>query len=214
MNPPAIPSRPTNGTGRFTTRRVALLVLIVAAGTFFLARQDWISPSLEVTNGINGSGTAATQTRALPSFTAIDLTGSSTITVHVGAEQAVVVHADDNLLDHVKTEVRNGTLVVSERGSFATSLPLRVEVTVARLDGTKLAGSGTISVDGVDARTFTAEVPGSGMLTVSGTVDQLDASLAGSGTMQLGGLTARTVTATVPGSGASRCKPPARSTHR
>ena len=169
MNPPAIPSRPTNGTGRFTTRRVALLVLIVAAGTFFLARQDWISPSLEVTNGINGSGTAATQTRALPSFTAIDLTGSSTITVHVGAEQAVVVHADDNLLDHVKTEVRNGTLVVSERGSFATSLPLRVEVTVARLDGTKLAGSGTISVDGVDARTFTAEVPGSGMLTVSGT---------------------------------------------
>ena len=72
---------------------------------------------------------------------------------------------------------------------------------MARLDGTKLAGSGTISVDGVDARTFTAEVPGSGMLTVSGTADQLDASLAGSGTMQLGGLTARTVTATVPGSG-------------
>ena len=118
MNPPAIPSRPTNGTGRFTTRRIALLVLIVAAGTFFLARQDWISPSLDVTNGIDGSGTAATQTRTLPSFTAVDLTGSSTITVHVGAEQAVVVHADDNLLDHVKTDVRDGALVVSERGSF------------------------------------------------------------------------------------------------
>lgn len=69
------------------------------------------------------------------------------------------------------------------------------------LDSTRLMGSGTISVDGAHARKFTAEVPGSGMLTISGTVDQLDASLAGSGNMQLGDLTARFVTATVPGSG-------------
>ena len=69
------------------------------------------------------------------------------------------------------------------------------------LDSARLMGSGTISVDGVNARTFTAELPGSGLLTVSGTVDRLDATLAGSGNMQLGDLTARSVTATVPGSG-------------
>ena len=54
---------------------------------------------------------------------------------------------------------------------------------------------------GVTARTFTAELPGSGLLTVSGTAHRLDATLAGSGNMQLGNLTARSVTATVPGSG-------------
>ena len=64
-----------------------------------------------------------------------------------------------------------------------------------------LIGSGTINVVGVNARTFTAELPGSGLLTVSGTAHQLDATLAGSGNMQLGNLTARSVTATVPGSG-------------
>jgi hypothetical protein len=111
------------------------------------------------------------------------------------------VRADDNLIGHVRTDVRDGVLVVSERGSFATSFPLAVEVTVPNLDSARLLGSGAISVDGVHARRFTAELPGSGMLTVSGTADELDASLAGSGNMQLGDLTARFVTATVAGSG-------------
>lgn len=112
-----------------------------------------------------------------------------------------MVHADDNLISHVTTDVRDGALVISERGSFTTKVPLAVEVTMPNLDSARLMGGGTISIDGVEARRFSAEVLGSGMLTISGTVDQLDASLAGSGNMQLGDLTARVVTATVPGSG-------------
>ena len=69
------------------------------------------------------------------------------------------------------------------------------------LDGTRLMGSGMISVEGVHAEKFTAEVPGSGMLIISGTADQLEARLAGSGDMQLGHLAARSVTASVLGSG-------------
>ena len=90
---------------------------------------------------------------------------------------------------------------MSERGSFSTNLPLSVDVTVPTLAAVGLIGSGTITVEGVTARTFTAELPGSGLLTVSGTAHRLDATLAGSGNMQLGDLTARSVTATVPGSG-------------
>jgi hypothetical protein len=201
MNTPALPSHPTKPARRFPVARVSLLVVIVAAGAFLLGRQDWVSSSLSFTNGVRGSGVAATQTRTLPSFRAVELAGGSTITVHVGAKQTVVINADDNLIDRVKTDVRHGVLVVSERGSFATNLPLTVEVTVPTLDSARLMGSGPISVDGVHARQFTAEVLGSGMLTISGTVDQLDASLAGSGNMQLGDLTARSVTASVPGSG-------------
>ena len=201
MNTPAPPNHPTTPARRFSVARISLLVLIVAAAAFLLGRQDWGSSSLSFTNGVSGSGVAATQTRSLPSFRAIDLAGANTITVHVGAKQAVVVHAEDNLINRVKTDVRHGVLVVSERGSFAANLPLSVEVTVPKLDSARLMGSGTIRVEGVQARKFNAEVLGSGMLAISGTVDQLDASLAGSGNMQLGGLAARSVTATVPGSG-------------
>ncbi len=201
MNTPALPSHPTNSPRRLSAGRIVLFVLVVAAAAFFVGRQDWVSQTLTFTDKVDGSGVAATQTRTLPPFTAIDLAGGGSITVHVGAEQTVEVHADDNLITRVNTDVQHGVLVVSERGNLATDLPLIVEVTVPTLDATRLMGSGMISIEGVGARTFTADVPGSGTLTVSGTVDQLDARLAGSGDMQLGHLAARSVTASVLGSG-------------
>ena len=181
MNTPALPNHPTKAARRLPAAGIALLVLIVAAVAFLLGRQDWGSPSLSFTNGVRGSGVAATQTRSLPSFRAVDLAGASTLTVHAGAKQTVVVNADDNVINRVKTDVRDGVLVVSERGSFAPSLPLAVEITVPNLDSTRLMGSGAISVDGVQARKFTAEVLGSGMLTISGTVDHLNARSGWSG---------------------------------
>jgi putative autotransporter adhesin-like protein len=166
-----------------------------------VTRQDAVSPGLRFTDGVHGSGVPATQTRTVPSFEAIDLTGSSSITVHVGARQAVVVHADDNLIHRITTDTRDGVLVVSERGRFSTKVPLSVDVTVPTLAAVGLIGSGTINVEGISAQSFTAELLGSGLLTVSGTVHRLDATLAGSGNMQLGHLMSRSVTATVPGSG-------------
>ena len=74
-------------------------------------------------NGVRGSGVPATQARTVPSFGAIDLTGSSSVTVHVGPRQTVVVHADDNLIDRVTTDVRDGVLVVSGEPHPQRSIP-------------------------------------------------------------------------------------------
>ena len=200
MNTPALPNQPTNAAPRRVSGQTVLLVLIVAAGAYMLGRQDWVT-SLTFDNGVDGSGVAATQTRTLAPFTAVVLAGASDVTVRVGPKQTVVVQADDNLINHIKTGVQDGVLVVSERGTFARNLPMSVEVTVPNLDRTRLNGSGMISVEGVHARRFTAELAGSGILTIAGTADQLDARLAGSGNMQLGQLAARSVMASVPGSG-------------
>ena len=150
MNTPALPNQPTNAAPRRVSGRTVLLVLIVAAGAYMLGRQDWVT-SLTFDNGVDGSGVAATQTRTLAPFTAVDLAGASDVTVRVGAKQTVVVQADDNLINHIKTGVQDGVLVVSERGTFARNLPMSVEVTVPNLDRTRLNGSGMISVEGVHA---------------------------------------------------------------
>ena len=190
-----------NTPGRLSVRWILPLVLAVAAGAFLLGRQDSVGTSGGGSEVIDGSGVAATETRSLPAFTAVDLTGASRVTVRVGAEPTVVVRADDNLIGRIETDVRQGVLVVSERGSFGKTLSSSVEVTVPDLDSVRLTGSGTISVEGVRARTFTAELLGSGVLEIAGSVDELEATLAGSGSMSLGLLVARSVTASVPGSG-------------
>jgi hypothetical protein len=152
-------------------------------------------------SSLRGSGTADTQTRTVPSFTAVELAGSNEIRVTVGGEQAVVVHADDNLVGLVTTRVEGGTLVVGTRGSFATRVPMRLEVTVPAIDAVVLSGSGVVSVDGVDADRLAVRVPGSGVLSVRGTAGQLVVDLSGSGDVWLQELHARDVVATLSGSG-------------
>jgi len=134
-------------------------------------------------------------------FTAVELAGSSNVTVQVGAPQSVVVHADDNLIGRVSTTVRSGALVIETTGSFSTRTPMRVSVVVPEVQSVRLSGSGNLIVDGVVTSSFTASLPGSGMMLVAGRTEHLEASLQGSGQMNLHGLIAREVEVQLPGSG-------------
>jgi hypothetical protein len=194
------PSRPRTAFQRTACLvLLALAMLLIGTGVGLLVRPD--SVSLSFSTATRGSGVSATQTRTVPPFAGIDLTGLSTVNVRVGGQQAVVVHADDNLIQRVTTEVRDGRLVIAEHGSFSTRSPLRVDVTVPSLGSAALSGSGHVNVAGVRSDQFTASETGSGVLTISGAVEQLTASLSGSGSVLLGALTARDVTATLAGSG-------------
>ena len=179
-------SRPRTGARRTTCLvLIALALLLIGTGIGLLVRPDH-RLSLSVSDTTRGSGVSATQTRTVLPFARIDLNGRSTVNVHVGGQQAVVVHADDNLIGRVTTEVRDGTLVIAEHGRFSTLSPSRVDVTVPSLESAALSGSGHVNV--VDVRTdrFTASDTGSGILTISGAVEQLTASLSGSGSVMLG----------------------------
>lgn len=128
-----------------------------------------------------GSGTASTDIRIVPAFDRVELSGSNLVIVRVGGAQHVVVHGDDNLLQHVTTRVVARNLVIGTSGSFSTSAPMRVDVSVPTLT--------------------TLALTGSGIVRATGTVPSLDVSLRGSGDLQLGGLAAQDVRATLTGSG-------------
>lgn len=148
-----------------------------------------------------GSGVAASEIRTLPAFTAVDLAATNEMTVQVGEPQQVLIRADDNLLDKVVTQVRAGVLVVSDGGSFATRSPMSVIVTVPSLRSATLSGTGQLTVTGVAATTFTARLPGTGTLVVSGRTERVDASVSGDGALTLESLLARDATVAVGGTG-------------
>ena len=97
------------------------LLILAAIGVVLLARD--VLPGSSSSSGVQGSGVAATSTRALANFSSIDLAGSNNVTVVAGARQSVVVHADNNLLSHVTTQVKAGTLIIGDVGSFARQEP-------------------------------------------------------------------------------------------
>jgi len=150
-----------------------------------------------------GSGVPTTQARDVPAFERVELAGSNNVVIHVGEKQSVVVRADDNLIDRVTTEVQSGKLVVGNTpGSFTTTSPMSVEVSVPTLDALTLTGSGNIAVSGVEAESLSVALPGSGTLTAGGTATRLDVTVSGSGNVQFTRLVANAVHAVVSGSGA------------
>jgi hypothetical protein len=154
---------------------------------------------------VEGSGVPASETRELPPFDSVELSGSNDVMIHVGGEQSVVVHADDNLLDRVTTRVSGRKLAVgNESGGgtvVTTETPMRVEVTVPTLGEVTLSGSGLIGAAGVEAESFTVAMSGSGVVNAIGRTDTLVVTLGGSGDAQLQDLTARDVRARMSGSG-------------
>ncbi len=200
--------RPASGAWLLAVAVAAMaLALIVLA----VALDDVTSTS---SSTVRGSGRAATEGRAVPPFTALDLAGTNAVVVRVGSPRSVAVTADDNLLDHVTTTVRSGRLVIGDAGSFTTRVPMRVTVSVPSLDAVELSGTGSVTVRGATASPLVVDLSGTGRLDLhdlvaadatvrlGGTGDvrvhassTLDATLSGTGSIRYSGhpsVTART----------------------
>jgi hypothetical protein len=166
-----------------------IAVLVLGAIGVALALRGGSSSS---GSGIQGSAVAATQTRAVPSFTSLDLAGSNKVTVVVGAPRSVVVHADTNLISHVTTRVVAGTLVIADTGSFTSHTSMSVDVDGqaqlsqlgARDVRAVLTGAGLIQVTATSS--LDAAVPGSGLIMYTGTPSHVVTSVTGTGSITAG----------------------------
>ena len=105
---------------------LSTLLIRAAIGVVMLAR-DFL-PGSSRSSGVQGSGVAATSTRALANFGGIYFAGSNNVTVVGGARQSVVVHADSN-------SGRQHRRVAAVRGSVAAGGPMSVLVSAASRHG-------------------------------------------------------------------------------
>jgi hypothetical protein len=172
---------------------VAILVALLVDRIFFASSS---SPTG------TGSGVAATQARTLPPFTSVDLAGQNNVIIQVGSRQSVVVHADSNLLARVTTRVRSGRLVIGTTpGNLNARSQMYVAVGVPSLASLRLQGDGNIVATGVNSRTLTVALPGSGNIGATGTTTKLDVRISGDGTAALRQLVARHAKAELSGDG-------------
>ena len=150
---------------------------------------------------LRGNGVAASQERSTAEFDAVQILGAFDVEVEVGGPQRVEVFGDDNLLDHVITEVRGGSLEVSmERGNYSTKRDLVVRVTVPDLRAAALSGSGDLSVVGVEREAVAFSITGSGTLRASGSAHSVTVDCSGSGDAKLASLAVQEAAVVVNGS--------------
>jgi len=153
---------------------------------------------------LNGSGVSATQTREVGEFRSVSVNGSGAVRVKLGEAPSVRVITDDNLIEHVRTRVECGALVVDwERGSYSPKVALVVEISAPSLEAVSLSGSGDLTFSGLDGGSFSASIAGSGSVSGSGKCHRLSLSLAGSGDLRVDDVVARWVEVDIAGSGSA-----------
>ncbi|MBT3317747.1 DUF2807 domain-containing protein [bacterium] len=179
-------------------KRIALLsltALLIASVCF----AGWFG------SGIKGSGDIITVDRDVSMFDSVVLKGSPDVFIDIGPYLIITITADDNIVDLIKTESKNGTLVIEIEKSIRTKKAPRIDITIPTLISAKVNGSGDIFIHNFDAETMTLNVNGSGDIKAEGNCKTLEASLNGSGDISCNG-TSETVDASVNGSGDLKLK--------
>jgi len=143
-----------------------------------------------------GSGTLATETRPLPDFHALVAGHGIAVEVTTAESSLATVTADDNLLDSVTTEVRDGVLHIELGGSIETSNSPAVSVSTSRtLDAVTATAAATVRVGGIVGTNLAVHAASAASVTADGSVDHLDLTVEAGATADLGGLAATTARA-------------------
>jgi hypothetical protein len=174
---------------------------------------------------IKGNGNETTITRSTADYDEVALSGWFDVLLVEGREGELSLTGESNLLEYVKTEVKNGKLTIkTENGIHLKpsnwNSGITITVPVESISAVTLSGSGdivsektirtpsmaaTMSGSGditlaVEAERVTATMSGSGDITLSGNTQDFEATISGSGDIKAFELQAEHVNATVSGS--------------
>ncbi|HSR61533.1 MAG TPA: head GIN domain-containing protein [Robiginitalea sp.] len=155
---------------------------------------------------IKGSGNEVTEERSVGSYSGIALSGWFDVELVAGTEGRITLKGEDNLLEHVETEVKNGMLLISTEKGYNLQPSWKgngilVTVPAGSIDHVALSGSGDIvSKTRIKSQSFHTSLSGSGDISLEVEAGDMEVALSGSGDIALSG-SAERVEIQVSGSG-------------
>jgi hypothetical protein len=175
---------------------------------------------------VKGDGKVVTVERMTGDYDAIAVSGWFDVEVVEGKEGSVSLKGEENLLEYILTEVKDGKLVIRverginlqpsswTKGGILVTIPVE-EVSSLSMSGSgdlvgktvlrsrdfsaSLSGSGDMNIQ-VEAKNMAVSVSGSGDLTVDGGTENLAVQISGSGDVHAFGLQANSADVSVSGS--------------
>ncbi len=174
---------------------------------------------------IKGNGNETTITRSTAEYDEVALSGWFDVLLVEGQEGELTLTGESNLLDYIKTEVKNGKLTIKAENGVNLkpsnwNSGITITVPVASINAVTMSGSGdimgkttirtaqmatTMSGSGditltIEAERITATMSGSGDINLAGSTQDFEATISGSGDIEAFDLEAEHVDATVSGS--------------
>jgi hypothetical protein len=170
----------------------SFLLIYIIAPFFASCFGNWAGAP----NIVSGSGIAKTEIRTVPAFTRIDNQSIVDIEITTKKAQTLELTADDNLLQHIKTEVVGGALVVSNKDwtlGWSASVQPRLKISMEMLEAITNGGVGNITASPVETTRLIVALSGVGNITANDVkVQELTSTVSGVGRLQMQGEAERT----------------------
>lgn len=144
------------------------------------------------TQKVDGNGKMVTKTRNVSDYQSIGLTGSMDVILVKGREGNLKIEAEENLQQHIVTEVNGGNLKIAVEKGFSLNPSgnnsITITVPFTDIEAVSLTGSGDItSSETVTADKFSLNITGSGNVKLPLQAKNTSANITGSGDMDLSG---------------------------
>lgn len=142
---------------------------------------------------INGNGNMVTIERTTPDYDAVAVAGWFDVELVEGREGKITLKGEENLLEYIETEVKNGKLVIQvEKGinlkPSSWKSGLLITVPVESIRAVSLSGSGdVVGKKTLKAPHFETNISGSGDVSLRIEAESVSTMLSGSGDITLGG---------------------------
>ncbi len=156
-------------------------------------RADGDQPAKAEAKPVVDAGPVASKGYALSGFSEVKVTGPDDVTIRQGDSFSISAKGPQAVLDRLEIEVDGPTLSIGrKREGFGFSSreddDVEISITMPRLNGVRLTGSGSIDADSIDGDAVEAVVTGSGDLKIAKlTAKRADLTVSGSGDIEIGG---------------------------
>lgn len=154
---------------------------------------------------VPGSGKIVTEKRAVRNYNRVVFSAPGQLTIEQNGQEDLVIEADDNLLQYIKTSVKGDTLYISVEPNLINLYPsqtIRYSLDVDTLTHVTLNGVGEIHAGNLVASHLDFDLNGSGNIFVAALKTQTTKlDLDGSGVYRLDSLMTGQLTALIDGSG-------------
>jgi len=146
------------------------------------------------------ASTAHAEPRNVGSFHAIEITGTIQVEATIAPTAHVEVLGEAERLHQVKTDVKNGSLIIATVGDVKGAR-LRVVVSAPALDALAISGAATLSAAGLTGDRLAVRIGGTGEITLGGKVGTLALEINGAGAVHAKGLATTDAAIAIGGTG-------------
>jgi putative autotransporter adhesin-like protein len=193
------------------------ILLVLFVSTSFISAttaQKWKT--------IHGEGDVVKKELNIASFDGVSLGFHGDVYITQGSAQKVEVEAQQNIIDNIKREVKDGVWRVNFENNVKNAKPVNVYITIPELTEASVSGSGNLISTGkftgidhlatyisgsgnvkleVDAQSVDGAISGSGKIELKGMSGSMDMSISGSGSINAREFEVENIEVSISGSG-------------